>query len=96
MVPSMDVWHWPEFKAFMGRLGVRIQLPTQSLTIKMDHDSAVKVYQGYMGRDMNTDSDKHGDEGPMTDIEFMSKTDLETLREAIDSQLMGMQEQESQ
>lgn len=45
------VYHWPEFRAFMERLGVRWNLDTTRLSIHLNEGEMVRIDHQYAGRD---------------------------------------------
>jgi hypothetical protein len=44
------VWRWPEFQAFIDRLGVPLNLRTRKITIMLDEGNAI-VIQEYLAGD---------------------------------------------
>lgn len=51
---SQDVFHWPEFKALIARMGVVLPSLITAISIKTDHEAAVSVKIEYICEDMGS------------------------------------------
>ena len=56
-VHSRSVFKWPEFQAFINRLGVVTDHRTISLRITLDVDSMAQIDQQYLGLDNATETE---------------------------------------
>jgi hypothetical protein len=49
-VTSIAAYRWPEFQAFLTRLGVDPSTPVTKITLEMDMKGCVKLVQEQVGR----------------------------------------------
>lgn len=66
----MEVWHWPEFRAFATRLGIDLTRPTTALTIRLAIKKVVEIDHECHGVDAaNTGCDQIIVIGKMNEVD---------------------------
>ncbi len=54
-IEGSEVYEWPEFKAFVERLGIGLAVSTTDLVLHIPREGRVTIGHGYLGRDMSAE-----------------------------------------